>query len=157
MANFIQSIVNNMVYTYKNITKTNQLLTLVSNQHNSVSHITVGVGATIELSYPGLDMYLPHILARLDEGKNNITATVLRNNATAASVKPTTKPVANTSSSSNSPTIVKPGIYVNKTTDTVVAATTKVSAKATPAVPAIKAEQAVVVETPAEADAVKKA
>ena len=53
-----------MVYIYKNITKTSQLLTLVSNQHNSVSHITVGVGATVELSYPGLDMYLPHILAR---------------------------------------------------------------------------------------------
>ena len=147
-----------MVYTYKNITKTSQLLTLVSNQHNSVSHITVGVGATIELSYPGLDIYLPHILARLDEGKNNITASVLRNNAT--EVKTTEKPVANTSTSSSaSSTIVKPGIYVdNSSKQTTKAATTKVSkAVATSAVevPAIKSEQTVVVETPSEASAKK--
>jgi hypothetical protein len=140
------------------------LLTLVSNQHNSVSHITVGVGATVELSYPGLDMYLPHILARLDEGKNNITATVLRNNSTAAKV--TTKPVANVSTSSTSPTIVKPGIYVDNSTQatTSTSATTKAATKtsktttastATVEVPEIKSEQTVVVETPAEAAAKK--
>lgn len=150
-----------MVYTYKNITKTSQLLTLVSNQHNSVSHITIGVGATIELSYPGLDMYLPHILARLDEGKNNITATVLRNNS-AATVKTTVKPVANTSTTSASPTSVKPGIYVDKskdTTTTSIAKSTKttVAAITTSVVPEIKSEQTVVVETPSEASATKKA
>ena len=101
------------MYIYKNITKTSQLLTLVSNQHNSVSHITVGVGATVELSYPGLDIYLPHILARLDEGKNNITAEVIRKNSVA--IKSTVKPVATFSTSSASPTIVQPGIYVAET------------------------------------------
>ncbi len=134
-----------MSYTYKNITNSTQLLTLPSQQRNSVSHIHLAAGSTIELAYPGLDMYLPHILARM-EGTANVTHTILRQNEAtkaaaqaAAALAPTTpaKPaVTKPNIVAGNPTAVRPGIYIDKTpaaTPTVVAET-KATATATPAV-----------------------
>ena len=106
-----------MQYTYKNITKTLHLLTLVSPQRNSVSHVPLGAGATIELSYPGLDMYLPHILARLDEGGNDITHIVLRQKENAKTLtKVGSKTVTETKKAeavtTNNPTAVNPNVKI---------------------------------------------
>jgi len=148
-----------MRYTYKNITKTSQLLTLASQQRNSVAHIPLGAGSVIELSYPGLDLYIPHILARIDEGGNDITHIVLRDQATAKAAPTISTPVVPPAVSpkqvveSPNPTAVKPGIYVDNTPKI------KPVEQVTPAQVApvleIKPEQAVKIETPAEEAAAK--
>lgn len=115
-----------MSYTYKNITKTTQLLTLPSAQRNTISHIHLAPNSSIDLSYPGLDMYMPHILARMDGGIN-ITHTVLRQNDNAKSVaspEAATTPAATTPTVSKpavtetriagNPTAVRPGVYLEK-------------------------------------------
>ena len=111
-----------MRYIYKNITKSLQLLTLASPLRNSVSQVPLGANATIELSYPGLDLYLPHILARLDEGSNNITHVVLREQAEAkvlAATKPAVLPKPIPVPEPSMVTNVQPAIYVDKTKEIV--------------------------------------
>jgi len=112
-----------MAYTYKNITKISQLLTLPSPQRNTVSHIHLAPNATIDLAYPGLDMYMPHILARM-EGTTNVTHIVLRQNdnakaaiqaaSTPKTATPSPAAVSQPARIAGNPTAVKPGVYVAK-------------------------------------------
>jgi hypothetical protein len=69
-----------MGYTYKNITDKHQLIAVVNDAGTDVSHVPVGPGARIEVSRPTLDVYLPHVLARLNEAGNDITHIVMRQN-----------------------------------------------------------------------------
>ena len=126
-----------MRYIYKNITATSRLLSLVSQDSHSVSHVPIGAGTTIELSYPGLDLYLPHILARLNEGGQDITHLVLRSNAVTQAAKTASKLVANKpvaqaapASAAGMTTAVKPGVYVENNKS--VAAQVAAEAAATP-------------------------
>jgi hypothetical protein len=126
------------MFVYKNITKSLQTLTLVSAQRNSVTHVHIGPGSTIDLNYPGLDQYMPHILARLDEGGNDITHKILRKNAetpkVVAPAKPRPLPPQNQVLTSE----VAPGRYVDKTPTaqpSLQKAVAKVAAKATEPAP----------------------
>ena len=122
-----------MRYLYKNITTTGKLLSLLSQDRHSVSHIPVGPSTTIELEYPGLDLYLPHILALINESGQDITHLVLReleeNKKAASKVAPVpNKPFV---FPTNQTTAVKPGIYVdNKVEEVVKTEAVKVEVKA---------------------------
>jgi hypothetical protein len=69
-----------MGYIYKNITDKHQLIAVVNDAGTDVSHVPVGPGARIEVTRPTLDVYLPHVLARLNEAGNDITHIVMRQN-----------------------------------------------------------------------------
>ena len=106
-----------MRYIYKNITAKSVLLSLASENKHSVSHVPIGPSSTIELSYPGLDLYLPHILARMNESGIDITHLVLRasEDAKVAAEKANVKVEPKKQVFSESQTSeVKPGIYVEK-------------------------------------------
>ncbi len=67
-----------MSYVYKNITNQPQLIAVVNESRTDVSHIPLSPGARIELNEPTLDMYMPHILARLNGDGQDITHMILR-------------------------------------------------------------------------------
>lgn len=62
-----------MSYIYLNNTNQTRIITLVSENRSSASHITIAAGSKIELSYPGLDAYVPHMLLRINELGQNIS------------------------------------------------------------------------------------
>lgn len=67
-----------MRYIYKNITEETKILTLLSEDKASVSSVPLGSGARLEISNANLDIYVPHILARIDENGNDISHMILR-------------------------------------------------------------------------------
>lgn len=70
-----------MSYTYKNITDQTHLIAVLNESRTDVSHIPVSPGAKIEVAEPTLDVYLPHILARMSsDGSQDITSQILRQN-----------------------------------------------------------------------------
>lgn len=66
-----------MSFKYKNITNTTQTLAVVSEDKTSVSHMSVEPGAIIEVN-ANLDIYVPHILAKLDASDVNISHLVTK-------------------------------------------------------------------------------
>ena len=74
-----------MRFIYKNITETTQILTLLSDDKTQVTSIPLGAGARVEVSNGNLDIYVPHILARVDENGYDISHTVVQ--AVAADTK----------------------------------------------------------------------
>ena len=52
-----------MKYIYKNVTLTNQNVLLASKNQDTVGVRTFSPGATLELDYPGLNLYVPSILS----------------------------------------------------------------------------------------------
>lgn len=68
-----------MRFIYKNITEETKIVSLLSDDKASVSSIPLGAGARLEVENSNLDIYVPHILARLDENGNDISHIVLRN------------------------------------------------------------------------------
>lgn len=67
-----------MRYIYKNITPETKILTLLSEDKSSVSSVPLGANSRLEISNNNLDIYVPHILARIDEHGNDISHLVLR-------------------------------------------------------------------------------
>ena len=67
-----------MSYIYKNITSIPQLIAVVNESRTDVSHIPLSPGARIELNEATLDMYMPHILARINNDGQDITHMILR-------------------------------------------------------------------------------
>ena len=62
---------NNMKYIYQNITQTNQVVTLVSKDQNTVSARTFAPKGILELDYPGLTLYVPNLLSCIIVGDEN--------------------------------------------------------------------------------------
>ena len=60
-----------MKYIYRNITFTFQSVILASKTQDTVGVRTFGPGATLELDYPGLSLYVPNILSCLVIGDEN--------------------------------------------------------------------------------------
>lgn len=77
-----------MRYIYKNITEETKILTLLSEDKASVSSVPLGPGARLEISNANLDIYVPHILARIDEHGNDISHLILRAAEDAAAKAP---------------------------------------------------------------------
>lgn len=67
------------MFIYKNASNVIRTLTLVAQTGSSASFITIGPGATIELPYPGLDMFVPHLLLRVTREGVDISHVVLAN------------------------------------------------------------------------------
>lgn len=67
-----------MSYIYKNITSEMHLIGVVNDSGTDVSHMPLAPGAQIEVSNTSLDVYMPHILARILPNGTDITYTVLR-------------------------------------------------------------------------------
>jgi len=65
-------------YIYSNRTEEIKIVTLISEARTSCNHLPMSPGSKIELNYPGLDMYVPHCLARLDEAGNDISYVVIK-------------------------------------------------------------------------------
>lgn len=66
-----------MSFKYKNITNTTQILAIVSEDKTSVSHVSLEPGATLEVNV-NLDIFVPHILAKLDAEDVNISHLVIK-------------------------------------------------------------------------------
>lgn len=91
-----------MRYIYKNITEETKILTLLSEDKASVSSVPLGSGARLEISNANLDIYVPHILARIDDNGNDISHMILR----AAEDKPVVAPVVEAPAPVNEPVVV---------------------------------------------------
>lgn len=70
---------------YKNITENTVILNLLSTDKTSVTSIPLGAGSRVEVENSNLDIYVPHMLARLDESGNDISHSVIQ--AAAADAK----------------------------------------------------------------------
>ena len=66
-----------MRYIYQNKSDQSKVVTLVNELKTSISHIPMAAGAKLELSYPGLDTFVPHVLARVNEQGTDISHTVI--------------------------------------------------------------------------------
>lgn len=66
-----------MRYIYQNKSDEPKVVTLVNELKTSISHIPMAAGARLELSYPGLDTFVPHVLARVNENGTDISHTVI--------------------------------------------------------------------------------
>ena len=66
-----------MSVKYKNITNVTQILAVVSEDKTSVSHVPLDPGAVLEVN-ANLDIYVPHILAKLDASDVNISHLVVK-------------------------------------------------------------------------------
>ena len=60
-----------MKYIYKNITPNHQMVLLASKNQDTVGTRTFNPGATLELDYPGLSLYVPNILSCLVIGNEH--------------------------------------------------------------------------------------
>jgi hypothetical protein len=67
-----------MRFIYKNITETTQIVTLLSDDKTQVTSIPLGAGARVEVSNGNLDIYVPHILSRIDENGYDISHSVVQ-------------------------------------------------------------------------------
>ncbi len=68
-----------MRYIYENRSDVAHVVTLVSENKSSISHIPMGPKSRLELSYPGLDVYVPHWLRRVNDAGMDISATIVAN------------------------------------------------------------------------------
>ncbi len=66
-----------MRYIYENRSDVAHVVTLVSENKSSISHIPMGPNARLELSYPGLDVYVPHWLRRVNDAGMDISASIV--------------------------------------------------------------------------------
>ena len=66
-----------MRYIYENRSDVAHVVTLVSENKSSISHIPMGPKARLELPYPGLDVYVPHWLRRVNDAGMDISATIV--------------------------------------------------------------------------------
>ena len=66
-----------MRYIYENRSDVAHVVTLVSENKSSISHIPMGPKSRLELSYPGLDVYVPHWLRRVNDAGMDISATIV--------------------------------------------------------------------------------
>jgi len=54
------------MHIYLNPAKESVIAILVSEDHSSITRLDIGSGATISLTYNGLDRYVPHVLRKVD-------------------------------------------------------------------------------------------
>lgn len=68
-----------MRHIYENRTRQVQRLFLLTEDNKSGNQIILSPGSKIELSYPGLDKYVPHLLIKFNEQGFNISNAVVAN------------------------------------------------------------------------------
>ena len=54
------------MHIYLNPSKDPVVVILVSEDHSSITRLDIGSGATMSLTYDGLDRYVPHVLRKID-------------------------------------------------------------------------------------------